>query len=133
MFVTSGKRKLMRPVSVASPLDLDQHHTFITLSNDHPLAKMLADYLSTHKVRFARKLSLHSIAGVKEAVRNDDGVSILPEPTVRQDCQEGRLKAIPLKYGLVRSVFVIYRSDSLSRPPVSAFLDRLSLAKNLKI
>ncbi len=129
LFVVAGRKDLIRPVEIALPTDLEQHHTFLTLSANHPMAKILADYLSKYRIRFSHKLSFPSIAGVKEAVRNDDGVSILPEPTVREDCREGRLKGIPLKHGLYRPVAVIYRSDSLGRQSVRAFLDCLDLPK----
>jgi LysR family hydrogen peroxide-inducible transcriptional activator len=130
VFVVSSRRKLMRPVEVALPSDLEQHHTFLTLSANHPMSTMLAEYLGRHRVRFSHKLSFPSIAGVKEAVRNDDGVSILPEPTVREDRREGRLKTIPLRHGLSRPVAVIYRAESFSRESVRAFLDCLDVLKN---
>lgn len=124
MLVVSGRRRLLRPIAKAEPTDFENHDTFVNLRPKFAMAKEVAMYLSRNRIRLPHKLSHFSeIASVKQALIDDDGIGILPEPTVRQEQKDGRLQAYPLMEPLVRRIGIVYRRDSLERPAVRAFLE----------
>ncbi len=130
MLAISGRRKLLRPIETAAVNDFACHDTFITLSPNLAMGKDVAKYLSRHRIRLPRRLShFGNIASIKQAVVDDDGISILPEPLVQQERADGRLLVYPLKNSLTRRIGIVYRRDSLDRPAFRTFLESVSREK----
>lgn len=113
-----------------SARDLSElHSTFISIVSEHPMGVQIDRYFKKHRVRFPLTLSRDSISEMKQAVVNDDGISILPETTVREERKAGRLKVLRLKDSFYRPVGFLYRKDSVDRPAVKAFLECFALDK----
>jgi DNA-binding transcriptional LysR family regulator len=74
-------------------------------------------FFREHGISRGVQLEFDNIQMIKEALSINQGVSILPERTVRQEVTERRLVAIPIQAtGLVRPVGILLnRKRKLSR------------------
>lgn len=71
-------------------------------------------------------MEFDNIEAIKRAVEIGAGVSILPQPTVSREVENGSLKAIPLKENhLVRPMSIIYRKGRMISPSMKCFIDLL--------
>jgi len=85
---------------------LNQHKTltaeqlqdvdFIGFDRDLSIRKEIDRHLRQHVVGVRMVMEFDNIETIKQAVEIGAGVSILPEPTVRDDVRNGTLAAIPL-------------------------------------
>ena len=99
---------------------------FVSFDYDLPIRKMIDRYLKENRVAVRPVMEFDNIANIKEAVAVGAGVSILPEPTVRQDVGLGRLAAIPLNGPeLVRTIGIIHRRRKKLSPATVRFLELL--------
>ena len=99
---------------------------FVAFDDDLYIRKVVDRYLKEHRVTVRPVMHFDNIANIKEAVGIGEGVSILPEPTVRQDVALGRLSAIPLNGAeLVRTLGIIHRRRKKLSPAAIRFLELL--------
>lgn len=122
--VTNREHPLAKENRV-SPLALDGQ-PFVGFDHDLPIRKVIDRYLKENRVTVQPVMEFDNIANIKEAVAVGVGVSILPEPTVRQDVALGRLTAISLEGSeLVRTIGIICRRRKKLTPATVRFLELL--------
>ena len=114
-----AKRKTVAPQDLA-------RRDFISFDQGLSIRKALDRFFREHAVSRGVQLEFDNIQMIKEALSINQGVSILPERTVRQEVLEKRLVAIPIQAtGLVRPVGILLnRKRKLSRT-AQEFLDFL--------
>lgn len=99
---------------------------FICFDDDLYIRKVIDRYLKDHRVAVRPVMEFDNIANIKEAVGIGEGVSILPEPTVRQDVSLGLLSAVPFNgTELVRPIGIIHRRRKKLTPAAVRFLELL--------
>ena len=99
---------------------------FVAFDDDLYIRKVIDRYLKENRVSVRPVMQFDNIANIKEAVGIGEGISILPEPTVRQDVSLGRLRAIPLNGAeLVRTIGIIHRRRKKLSPAAVRFLELL--------
>ena len=99
---------------------------FVCFDDNLHIRKVIDRYLKDNRVSVRPVMEFDTIANIKEAVGIGEGVSILPEPTVRQDVSLGRLSAIPLNGAeLVRTIGIIHRRRKKLSPATVRFLELL--------
>ena len=99
---------------------------FVCFDEDLYIRKVIDRYLKENRVAVRPVMEFDNIANIKEAVGIGEGVSILPEPTIRQDVSLGRLSAIPLNGAeLVRTIGIIHRRRRKLTPATIRFLELL--------
>jgi DNA-binding transcriptional LysR family regulator len=99
---------------------------FVAFDDDLYIRKVIDRYLKENRVTVRPVMHFDNIANIKEAVGIGEGISILPEPTVRQDVSLGRLSAIPLNGAeLVRTIGIIHHRRKKLSPATIRFLELL--------
>ncbi len=99
---------------------------FVCFDYDLVIRKVIDRYLRENRVTVAPAMEFDNIEMIKEAVAIGAGVSILPEPTVRQDIGLGRLRAISFEGPeLVRPIGIIHRRRKKLTPAILRFLELL--------
>lgn len=101
---------------------------FVCFDYDLPIRKVIDRFLKENRVTIRPVMEFDNIANIKEAVAIGEGLSILPEPTVRYDVSLGRLAAIPLNGNgseLVRTIGIIHRRRKRLSPATVRFLELL--------
>ncbi len=108
-----------------TPQDLARRD-FISFDQGLSIRKALDRFFREHGVARGVHLEFDNILMIKEALSINQGVSILPERTVRQEVEDGRLVAVAIQAtGLVRPVGILLnRKKKLSRT-AEEFLDFL--------
>jgi DNA-binding transcriptional LysR family regulator len=98
------------------PADLGRMD-FISFDRGLQIRRALDKFFREHGVQREVAYEFDNIQMIKEALSIGQGVSILPERTVRQEVAEGRLVALPIEAeGLVRPVGILmHRRKKLSR------------------
>jgi DNA-binding transcriptional LysR family regulator len=99
---------------------------FVAFDDDLYIRKVIDRHLKENRVAVRPVMQFDNIANIKEAVSIGEGISILPEPTVRQDVSLGRLSAIPLNGAeLVRTIGIIHHRRKKLSPATIRFLELL--------
>ena len=95
--------------TLVAPEDLARKD-FVSFDQGLSIRRALDRFFREHNVQREVALEFDNIQMIKEALSFNQGVSILPERTVRQEVAEGRLTAIPIAAeGLVRPVGILFR------------------------
>ncbi len=110
-----------RSISVA---DLSGE-AFIGFDEDLPISREIERFLKDHGVRVQVPLRFDNIQSMKEALRLEPAVSILPLPMLASDAAEGRLVAIRLQEPLARPLGVLQRRRKVLTTAARTFLDVL--------
>ncbi len=102
--------------SVIQPSDLD-NQDFVGFDDELPVSKEVKRFLRDAGVEVRQVLHFDNIQSMKEAVAMGSGLSILPEPILQRDIQEGRLLTVPLEApGLKRPLGILQpRRKKLNR------------------
>jgi DNA-binding transcriptional LysR family regulator len=125
MVVATNREHPLAARSHVEPPDLEGQ-PFVCFDEDLYIRKVIDRYLKENRVAVRTVMEFDNIANIKEAVAIGEGVSILPEPTVRQDVSLGRLSAIPLNGSeLVRTIGIIHRRRKKLSPAAVRFLELL--------
>jgi len=83
-------------------------------------------FLRQHKIEVNITMAFDNIEAIKRAIENAGGISILPEPTVRNEAANGWLKVAPLKgLTLVRPLCIIHRRKRVLTPAILSFIEIL--------
>jgi len=97
---------------------------FVAFEESLQIRKEIDKALRTHRVDVNVTMAFDNIETIKRAVELGEGVSILPEPTVRHEVDAGTLVAVPLTSpALVRPLGIIHRKGGVHSPTVRRFID----------
>ena len=107
------------------PADLGRSD-FISFDRGLQIRRALDRFFRDHGVQREVAYEFDNIQMIKEALSIGQGVSILPERTVRQEVTERRLVALPIEAdGLVRPVGILYHRKKKLSSTGELFLDFL--------
>lgn len=106
------------------PEDL-QDAEFIGFDEDLPISRDIDRFLREYGVRVKILMQFDNIQSMKEALRLEPAVSILPLPILHDEVAEGRLRAVPLEGQLSRPLGIIHRRKKLFPRAAQVFLDLL--------
>jgi DNA-binding transcriptional LysR family regulator len=98
---------------------------FIGFDEDLPISRDIERYLRESGVHVRTGSRFDNIQSMKEALRLGQSASILPQPMLRVEVEEGRLCAIPLDERLVRPLGIIHRRRRSFPNAAQVFLDLL--------
>ena len=107
--------------------DLDGE-TFVGFDEDLPISREIERFLREHGVRVQVPLRFDNIQSMKEALRLENALSILPLPMLEEDVAEGRLVAVPLEERLTRPLGVLQRRKKVLTRAARTFLEVLRQA-----
>lgn len=107
------------------PADLGRTD-FVSFDRGLQIRRALDRFFREHGVQREVAYEFDNIQMIKEALSIGQGVSILPERTVRQEVAERRLVALPIEAaGLVRPVGILLQRKKKLSPTGELFLDFL--------
>lgn len=98
---------------------------FVAFDRDLPIRRELDRFLRERGVQVRIAMQFDNIPMVKEALGLGTAVSILPEPMLRADVMQGRLRAIPLEARLVRPLGIVHQRKRKFQRAVRLFLELL--------
>jgi DNA-binding transcriptional LysR family regulator len=99
---------------------------FVAFDRDLSIRKEIDRYLRHRSVAIRVVMEFDNIETIKQAVEIGAGVSILPEPTIRDACQSGSLVAIRLiAPELRRPIGIIHRQRKVFTPTAAKFVELL--------
>ncbi len=99
---------------------------FIAFDRDLIARKEIDRYLRQRSVEINIAMEFDNIETIKQAVEIGAGISILPEPTVRQETRYGSLAAVRLiAPELRRPLGIIYRTRKVFTPTAARFIEML--------
>jgi LysR family transcriptional regulator, transcriptional activator of the cysJI operon len=99
---------------------------FVSFDRGLQIRRALDRFFREHGVQREVAYEFDNIQMIKEALSIGQGVSILPERTVRQEVMEGRLVALPIEAeGLVRPVGILLQRKKKLSKTGELFLDFL--------
>jgi len=103
-----------------------QGEDFVAFDRDLSIRKEIDRYLRQRSVATRIVMEFDNIETIKQAVEIGAGVSILPEPTVRDSCRNGTLAAIRLiAPELRRPIGIIHRQRKVFTPTAAKFVELL--------
>ncbi|MGA2035673.1 MAG: LysR family transcriptional regulator [Thermoguttaceae bacterium] len=103
-----------------------QGEEFVAFDRDLIIRKEVDRYLRQRAVTIHVAMEFDNIETIKQAVQIGAGISILPEPTVRDELAEGTLAAARLiAPELRRPVGIIHRHRKVFTPTTSKFVELL--------
>ncbi len=81
------------------------------------------DWAKQSGLLMPNKMELASIETIKEGVKCDMGIGILPEKSIREELESGQLLAIPLpKYEYRRCICLAWRNEEHISPQINSFI-----------
>ena len=99
---------------------------FVAFDRDLLIRKEIDRYLRQRSVSIRLVMEFDNIETIKQAVEIGAGVSILPEPTVRRECQAGMLSAVRLiAPQLRRPIGIVHRHRRVFTPTTAKFVELL--------
>jgi len=99
---------------------------FVAFDRDLLIRKEIDRYLRQRSVSIRVVMEFDNIETIKQAVEIGAGVSILPEPTIRDACKSGSLVAIRLiAPELRRPIGIIHRQRKVFTPTAAKFVELL--------
>jgi len=102
--------------------------TLIGFDEDLPISREIERFLREHGVRVQVPLRFDNIQSMKEALRIEQAVAILPLPMLAPDAEEGRLVAVQLEEPLTRPLGVLQRRKKVLTAAARTFLEVLRQA-----
>jgi len=103
-----------------------QGENFIGFDRDLSIRKEIDKYLRQRSVTVQVVMEFDNIQTIKQAVEIGAGVSILPEPTIREEIRNGRLGAVRLiAPELKRPIGIVYRQRRVFPPTAGKFIEML--------
>ena len=99
---------------------------FVGFEPEIPTRKALDTIFRKHGVKVNIVAEFDNIETVKGAVEIDEGISVVPECTVKQEVAKGTLAAVPLEHGaFYRPTAVICKKNKVLSPAMTQFLKLL--------
>ncbi len=103
-----------------------QGEDFIAFDRDLSIRKEIDRYLRQRSVNIRIAMEFDNIETIKQAVEIGAGVSILPEPPIRDASHNGSLVAVRLiAPELYRPIGIIYRQRKVFTPTAAKFIELL--------
>ena len=121
--VLAAKRGGVRPVDLAG-------ERFVAFDRRLPVRRAVDRFLRRHRVEVTVTAEFDNIENIKQAVDEEAGIAILPEPTLHREVRRGTLVEAPLvlpagEPPLVRPLSIVHRSNRRLSPAVTAFIELL--------
>lgn len=108
-----------------------QDENFIAFDRDLSIRKEIDRYLRQRSVTIRVVMEFDNIETIKQAVGIGTGISILPEPTVREEKRNGVLVAIRLiAPELRRPIGIVHRQRKVFTPTTGKFVELLQGIEN---
>ncbi len=124
VLVCSPKHPLAKEASVTA--EHLQGQDFIAFDRDLSIRKEVDRYLRQQSVNIRIVMEFDNIETIKQAVEIGAGVSILPEPPIREACGNGSLAAVDLvSPELHRPIGIIHRQRKVFTPTAAKFVELL--------
>lgn len=106
---------------------------FVAFDRGLPVRRAIDRFLRRHRVDVRVTAEFDNIETIKQAVDEEAGIAILPEPTLRREVRRGTLVQAPLvlpagEPPLVRPLSIVHRSQRRLNPAVTAFIEVLGAA-----
>jgi DNA-binding transcriptional LysR family regulator len=99
---------------------------FISFEPDQPTRKVIDRTLRDHGVHVHHAIEFDSVETVKRAVEIENGISIVPSRTVREEVENGALTAVEIAAPQMwRPLGVLLKRDRARSPAVREFLAQL--------
>jgi DNA-binding transcriptional LysR family regulator len=98
---------------------------FVSFEPDAPTRKIIDRFLREHRVEIRTVMEFDNIETVKRAVEVENGVSIVPANTVREEVKGNLLKVVRLAERLSRPLGVIYQRNRAQTPAQAEFIAAL--------
>lgn len=103
---------------------------FVAFETSLAIRRYVDRFFHQHKVRANIVMAFDNIEFIKRAIETSGAVSILPEPTVRREVNDGSLKVVSMpNLDLARPLCIIHRRRREMTPAVSGFIKVLREAK----
>jgi DNA-binding transcriptional LysR family regulator len=104
---------------------------FIGFDRELTIRKEIDKFLRQRSVTIRMVMEFDNIETIKQAVQIGAGISILPEPTVRPEVQNGSLASVPLAAPeLRRPIGIIHRQRKVFTPTMAKFVALLQQVQN---
>jgi DNA-binding transcriptional LysR family regulator len=132
LVVNHARSGLMTKNAAVRPVDFkDLHQTFFTMPENTRMYNAVNGYLRKHGIHkfFRYKVPVEDVNAALREVMKGRGVSILPEPAVRQALIEQKIETFLLAPSLTRPLDLLYRENSFKKVPVQAFLECIDESK----
>ncbi len=108
-----------------------KNENFVAFDRDLIIRKEIDRYLRQRNVAVRVNMEFDNIETIKQAVHIEAGVSILPEPTVREEIARGDLTAVRLiAPQMERPVGIIHRQRKVFTPTSTKFVELLQEEQN---
>jgi len=99
---------------------------FVSFDRDLSIRKEIDKYLRQRMVQVQEVMEFDNIQTIKQAVEIGAGISILPEPTVREETRNQRLAAVRLiAPELQRPIGIVHRQRRVFPPTAGKFVEML--------
>jgi DNA-binding transcriptional LysR family regulator len=103
-----------------------QGEDFVAFDRDLSIRKEIDRYLRQRSVSIRIVMEFDNIETIKQAVQIGAGISILPEPTVREECNNATLATVRLiAPELRRPIGIIHRHRKVFTPTTAKFVELL--------
>jgi DNA-binding transcriptional LysR family regulator len=107
---------------------------FIAFDRDLIIRKELDRHLRQRSLSIRIVMEFDNIETIKQAVQIGAGISILPEPTVREETQKGTLVAVRLvSPELRRPIGIIHRQRKVFTPTAAKFVELLQRVQKQEV
>ena len=119
----AAERGGIRPADLAG-------ERFVAFDRRLPVRRAVDRFLRRHRVEVTVTAEFDNIENIKQAVDEEAGIAILPEPTLRREVRRRTLVQAPLALPageppLVRPLSIVHRSNRRLSPAVTAFIELL--------
>ncbi len=123
-FAARAAERGVRPAELAA-------ERFVAFDRGLPVRRAIDRFLRRHRVEVTVTAEFDNIETIKQAVDEEAGIAILPEPTLRREVRRGTLVQVPLvlpagEPPLVRPLSIVHRGNRRLNPAVTAFIELLA-------
>ena len=124
VLVCSPQHRLAKETAVTA--EHLQGEDFVAFDRDLSIRKEIDRYLRQRSVNIRIVMEFDNIETIKQAVEIGAGISILPEPPIRDACRNGSLVAVRLiAPELHRPIGIIHRQRKVFTPTAAKFVELL--------
>jgi DNA-binding transcriptional LysR family regulator len=123
------------PLTEHDAVTAEQLHglDFVAFDRDLSIRREIDRHLRQRSISIRVVMEFDNIETIKEAVQIGAGVSILPEPTIRDEVQTGSLAAVQLiAPELRRPISIIHRQRKVFTPTAAKFVELLQQVQDAK-
>jgi DNA-binding transcriptional LysR family regulator len=108
------------------PIKSIELQPFIHFEKDQPTRKLIDKIFRQYDITVKSIMELDNIETMKRGIEANVGLSILPEPAIKQELQAGTLIARPLaEEDFSRTVGIVFRKGKVFSEPVTRFVNLL--------